>query len=463
MQLNNINRLKKNHIMKLKIFKPAFTICLTFLVAGNMSFAQDVMAKPIAPADSVAAPVISTDVNVAPTVDVVAPVTTTVNVNENDDVQQVITVKSNNVRLKAKLHRLKAEIKNVSVSANVQLKVARKNLSAELKEVAPQINMAFKESDDETYNENIQDDNSLTKNFTKTYPVDGNDQVVLDNRYGNIVVNTWARNEVKVDVQIRVSADNNEAAQKMLDNVSISDSKDGNTVAFKTNINTVKNSWMSLFKGNGGNHQLQIDYIVYMPSKNELVVSNRYGGIVLPNLDGKVTISSAYGNLAAKTLSNESVIQLKYGNADIENVGKCAIELSYGNLRLGSANNLSANLSYSSVKVGKLRETGSINVRYGDGVQIGDLDRNLRSLSINASYSGVDLGLSGDENADFAVTVHYGDFNYGDHNVTITGKNPGDNDKGVHMTRSYKGYIGKSGNSGKTIAINDSYGSVKFD
>ena len=449
--------------MKLKTFKPAIAICLTLLAAGNISFAQDIMARPVAPADSVAAPVISTDVTVAPTVDVVAPVTTTVNVNVNDDVQPVTNVSSTNSGLKAGLHKLKADIKNVSVNANVQLKVAMKNLSADLKEVAPQINMAFKESDDVSYTDDRQDGNALTKSYTKTYPVDGNDQVVLDNRYGSITVNTWARNEVKVDVQIRVNAGNNDAAQKLLDNVNISDSKDGNNVAFKTNINEMKNTWMSILKGTGGNHQLQIDYIVYMPSRNGLVISNRYGGIILPNLDGKVTINSAYGNLAAKTLSNESVIQLKYGNADIEAVGNIAIELSYGNLRLGSANNLSANLSYSSIKVGKLRETGSINVRYGDGVQIGDLDKNLRSLSINASYSGVDLGLSGDENADFAVTVHYGDFNYGDHNVTITGKNPGDNDKGVHMTRSFKGYIGKGGNSGKTIAINTSYGNVKFD
>jgi len=449
--------------MKLKIFKPAVAVCIVFLAAGNTSFAQDIMARPVAPTDSVAAPVISTDVTVAPTVDVVAPVTTTVNVN--DDVQPVTTttLRSDNVRLKTDLHKLKTDIKNVSVNANMQLKVAMKNLSADLKEVAPQINMAFKESDDATYNDNIQDGNSLTKNYTKTYSVDGNDQVVLDNRYGNITVNTWARNEVKVDVQIRVSAADNDAAQKLLDNVNISDSKDGNTVAFKTNINEMKNSWMSILKGTGGNHQLEINYIVYMPSRNELVISNRYGGIVLPNLDGKVTVSSAYGNLAAKTLSNESIIQLKYGNANIEAVGKCSIELSYGSLNLGSANNLSANLSYSGIKVGKLRETGSINVRYGDGVQIGDLDRNMRSLSINASYSGVDLGLSGDENADFAVTVHYGDFNYGDHNVTITGKTPGDNDKGVHMTKSFKGYIGKGGSGGRTIAINDSYGSVKFD
>jgi len=445
--------------MKLRIFKPAIAICIALLAAGNMSFAQDVV-KPIT--DSVAAPVISTDVNVEPTVDIVAPVTTTVSLNDPAQLQLNATVKPI-AGLKAEMHKLTANIKNISTTASIQLKVAMKSLNASVKEVAPQINMAFKESDDADYSADIQDGNSLTKSYSKTYPVDGNDQVVLDNRYGNIVVNTWARNEVKVDVQIRVSANNNEAAQKMLDNVNISDSKDGNTVAFKTNINAVKNTWMSLFKGNGGDHQLQIDYIVYMPSRNELTVSNRYGGITLPNMEGKITINSAYGNLAAKTLSNQATIQLKYGNADIEAVGNAAIELSYGSLKLGLANNISANLSYSGIKIGKLRETGSINTRYGDGVQIGDLARTVHNLSINASYSGVNLGLSGDESADFAVTVHYGDFNYGNHAVTITGKNPGDNDKGVHMTRSYKGFIGKGGDSGRNIAINDSYGSVTFD
>lgn len=443
--------------MKLRIFKPAIAICIALLAAGN-SFAQHVIVKPAV--DLVINPVISTDVTVAPKVSVVAPVATVTRVDAVHPIASNVTVS-----LKTTVHRLRASVKAISVNAHVQIKAAVKSLNANLSEVevAPQINVGFKESGDSDYSDNIQDGNSLTKNYSKTYSVDGNDQVVLDNRYGNIVVNTWARNEVKVDVQIRVSANNNEAAQKMLDNVNISDSKDGNTVAFKTNINAVKNTWMSLFKGNGGDHQLQIDYTVYMPSRNELTVSNRYGGVTLPNMEGKVTINSAYGNLAAKTLSNQATIQLKYGNADIEAVGNAAIELSYGSLKLGLANNISANLSYSGIKIGKLRETGSINTRYGDGVQIGDLARTVHNLSINASYSGVNLGLSGDESADFAVTVHYGDFNYGNHAVTITGKNPGDNDKGVHMTRSYKGFIGKGGDSGRNIAINDSYGSVTFD
>ena len=45
------------------------------------------------------------------------------------------------------------------------------------------------------------------------------------------------------------------------------------------------------------------------------------------------------------------------------------------------------------------------------GLQIGDIDKNMKTLSINSSYAPVKLGsLNGYENADFDVTTHYGRF-----------------------------------------------------
>lgn len=439
--------------MNPKVFKSAIAVCIALLAISSTSFAQDVIVDPVSPAtDSVAAPVTVSS-------DVVAPVVL------QEPLVKVrplaMSVKVNNIRLKAELHKMKVEMKSLSVKANVQMK----NLSADLKEVAPQINVGYKDGDNINYTDNVQDGNELVKNYSKTYQVDDNDKLVIDNRYGQVVVNTWARNEIKVDVQIKASAGSDDEAHKIFDNVSISDSKDGNTVAFRTNINEIKSSWLSIFKGNGnnGNHHIEINYTVYMPAKNELVIDNRYGGIVIPDMDGKVTINSAYGSLAAGTLTNESTIRVKYGNANITSVGTSAIDMGYGNLSLGTATKLAANVSYSGIRIGRIRETCSINIRYGDGVDIKDIDRNMRDLAINASYTNVNIGLSGDENADFAVTVHYGDFDFDDKNVTVTAKNPDDKAKGPHFTHSFKGYLGKGSGSGKNIAVNASYGNVKFD
>jgi len=451
--LNNTTRLKKIKAMKLKAFKPAVAVCIALLTIISTSFAQDTI-KPVAPIAPVASPVISDVVVVAPD-DIQGPLVSVKPL--------AMTVKVNNVRLKAQLHKLKAEIKNLNVSANVQLDADMKDLTADIKDISPQISLAFKDGDDANYSDDSQGDNELVKNYSKTYSVDGNDKLMIDNRYGQVTVNTWARNDIKVDVQIKAGAGNNSDAQSVLDNVSISDSKDGNTVAFKTNINEMKSSWLSIFKGNSGNHHMEINYTVYMPAKNELVIDNRYGGIVIPDMDGKVTINSAYGSFKAGMLPNESTIRVRYGNADIASVGTSAIEVGYGGLNLGSATRLDANVSYSGIRVGKIRESGSINIKYGDGVEIKDIDRNMKDLAINASYTNINIGLNGDENSNFAVTVHYGDFNYNDRNVTVTAKNPDDNAKGPHFTRSYKGYLGKGGGDNKNIAINSSYGNVKFE
>jgi len=439
--LSSIIKLKMIKKMKLRIFKPSIAVVVLLLAAGGAGLAQAIPARPAAPAvDSAVAPVAATDIEVNP-----EPVST-------------------NVTVRVKLHHLKKQLKSLTAVANTQVIAAVNNLSteinAEVADISPQINMAFKDNEDVNVTvstDKNEDDADKVKNYSKTYPADADDILSIENRYGNVTVNTWNRNEFKVDVQIKVSAGSDDAANKILDNVNISDSKNGSFVSFRTNIEDVKKSWYSVFQGSE-TKKMEINYTVYMPAKNELVVDDRFGDIYLPDLDGKVTINSADGNLKARSLTNESTLRVKNGNVNIDNFNNCTIQLSYGDLTIGSVNVLTADVRYSSVKIGKLHTSAAINLRYGGGLHIGDLDRAVKSLDINSSYSDIDIGLNGDENADFAIVTRNGDFNYGNRAFTITAKSPDDG----HSTQSYKGYIGRA-NSGKTIAINSSYGSVKFN
>ena len=444
--MSNTTRIKKIKKMKPKIFNAAIVIVAVCFATSLTSLAQSPV-KPIAPTDSAVAPVPPVDVNVEPVV-----VSTS-------------TLSTINTKLvKIKLHKLSAQLAKLSVQANAQVLAAVKNINidvdADVDDIAPQVNTIISNAGVHTIITTTNDDDDRVKNYSKTYSADANDILSIENKYGNVTVNTWNRNEVKVDVQIKVSAGSDDATQKLLDNVNISDSKNGSLISFRTIIGEVKSSWYSVFQG-GSSKKMEINYIVYMPAKNELVVDNRYGAIYLPDLDGKITINSAYGSLKARSLTNESTLRVKYGNANIDNLNNSAIQLSYGELTIGSVNALIADVSYSPVKIGKLHTSAAINLRYGGGLQIGDLDRDVKNLAISSSYSNVDIGLSGDENADFAIVTRYGDFNYGEHAFTITAKNP-DDEKGFHSTKSYKGYIGRA-NSGKSITINSSYGNVKFN
>lgn len=304
------------------------------------------------------------------------------------------------------------------------------------------------------------------KTYSKTYQADGNDKLQISNMYGKITVNTWNRNEVKVDVQIKAYANDEAEAQKMLDNINITDSKENSVISFRTNINrpggSHGNSWVMLFgPGKSSVRKSEINYTIYMPAKIQLQISNRYGSTILPDLAGKVTIDQAYGALQAKSLTNPAnEIKVRYGSADIENLVSSDVNVSYGSLKLGEAERLNADVSYGSANIGILKTAGTINARYCGGLQISDVDKSVKNLSVNSSYSNVKLGLPENADADFDVTVHFGNFNYGSRSVKMV--NQTDDDKRINPTKTYKGQLGK-GNAGKMITIKSNYGNVKFD
>jgi hypothetical protein len=424
--------------MKIRVYKSTIAALGVCLLAGTMCFAQVQPPQPVQ-----------------------APSPVAMQITSGDGAIVSLSAQADAKTIWSQVREFKSDLKDIAATVNTQVIAALQDagVKAEVAGIIPHVSVKPIYSSGSNNNQ----DNTVFKNYSKVYPADADDKLVIDNCYGKVTVNTWDKNSFKVDVQVKASARSSDQAKDILDDVNISDAKNGSDVAFRTDIDQAKSIWKTIFGGGDwSQHSLEVNYTIYMPAKNELVIRNRYGAVSLPDLYGKVTVDCSYGSLRAGSLTNESAIRVKYGNADIGNLGATSIDLSYGNLSLGAAGKIEANVSYSGVNIGKLRETGAFNMRYGGGLKIEDLDKAVSRLAINSTYSSVNIGLSGDENASFDVTVHYGDFNYHDHTVTITDKSPGDNDRGPHLTKSYKGYLGK-GSADKSISINANYGSVQFD
>jgi len=302
------------------------------------------------------------------------------------------------------------------------------------------------------------------KNYTKTYSLDANDKVRIDNKFGKVLVTTWNRNEVKVDIEIKTYADNDQTAQKMIDAISISDDKSGDAVSFRTNYgNGSSNSLWDLFNNRNDHHKAEVNYTIYMPSKNALDISNRYGNTELPDFDGKVSIESAYGSFEAKSLMHTgNQVRVRYGSANIDAFSSADVSVSYGSLDLGSADKLNCEIRYSSAKIGKIRSQGNINAHYAGTVNIDDLDKSFNSFSFSGNYSNLKVGINNTTNANFDITVRYGSFDYGSAPVEITEKTPSDDSKGWKPTKNFRGHIGK-GSPDRTINVSSSYGGVTFD
>jgi hypothetical protein len=354
---------------------------------------------------------------------------------------------------------LNASFKNFDQKLN--LDNLGSEISANVNAIVKSVNLSV--NDGEEINITSGDIQERIKSYSKSYPVDANDKLVIDNKYGKVTINTWNKNEIKVDIQIKGDASDDDTAQKMIDAVNISDSKDGDVVAFKTNFSNTSGSIWNLFNNMNNHHKVEINYNVYMPSTIALEMKNRYGSVVLPSLSGKVVLDNAYGSLTAKALTNPSnEFNFHYYEVNIEELNGGALNLSYGSLKLGNVGSLEANVNYAPIDIGKLASSGSLNVRYGGGIKINEISKALKNLDINSTYSSVNIGLKGDESFDFDVTVKYNSFNYDDNRVKVTSKTPSDEKRGYRPTKNYKGYVGNS-NSNCKISINSTYQSVKLE
>ncbi|RYE29176.1 MAG: hypothetical protein EOP42_15005 [Sphingobacteriaceae bacterium] len=302
-----------------------------------------------------------------------------------------------------------------------------------------------------------------TKTISKSYAVDKNEKLSINNQYGKITVNTWNKMEFKVEVEVTVGMDDEAETQKLLDGVEIVSSQDEGSVSFKTIIpeRTSNNSFFGFNRSNG-NRTITINYTVFMPVKNALSITNRFGSVILPDLEGPVTLNNSYGSLVTKALDNvANELNLNFGNATIESLNGGNLKFNYGNLKIGTANNLNVVSGFSPVSIDLLKSSGNIKVNYGSGLKIGNIDKNLKNLDINASFTSVSLNLNGSENFNFDVTVKYNRFNHNDDFVKVQDQPENDTRRYI-STKNYKGYVGKAGSDNKVI-IRSNYSGVNFN
>jgi len=302
-----------------------------------------------------------------------------------------------------------------------------------------------------------------TKKITRTYTVNTNDKLSVNNQYGKVSVHTWAKNEIRVEIEIKAYEATESGAENLLESVDIAELREGKLISFKTNFGkTSLNFWSRVKNGQEERRGVQVNYQIYMPSKNPLDISNRYGRTEIDDFSGPVNISSSYGSFKSGRLDNPAnQIKVSYGSATMENFTNGNLSVAYGSLTLNQAAKLSATIKYSKATIAQLSQGGNFNLAYTAGFKIDEVNNNVKNLNINSSYSGVSLGLEEGANFDFDVTVNYAGFNYTNSRVNLVEQfSSSDKPKTWSPSKNYKGQIGKGSDS--RIIIKSNYGGVKF-
>lgn len=328
-----------------------------------------------------------------------------------------------------------------------------------------------------------------SKNISKTFNVNKNATLYINNKYGNVNVTTWNENRIEINVKITVKGDDLSSVERKLKDIDIQFESTPSLVEARTIIEKSKSSWS--WWGGSNNTNYKINYSVRMPITNNADLHNKYGNIyLLDKLEGKSNINCDYGKIQIDQLLNSNnnisldycgsseISYMKSGNLNVDyskltirksNTLKVSADYStikidqatdvtfnsdYGSISAEEVNSITGNSDYASIKIGTLKKSLKINSDYG-GIRIQNIAKGFDNITIDGNYASIKLGTNSDNNFDFNIDLSYASFGYPDNNVELY--------KSIKKTskKYYEGTFGK-GNSNSKITIKSNYGGVSL-
>jgi hypothetical protein len=317
-----------------------------------------------------------------------------------------------------------------------------------------------------------------TRNIRKAWTKSSVTALKVTNKFGEVKINDLGGDSVTVKVLITIENPSGSKAKELMNMIQIDFEKTGGLVSAETRIDDDFKSKQSF----------TIDYLINIPKDRDLDITNRYGNLVVNELEAKGTFNVSYGNLTAGKLKAPSGspvnMVVNYGKADIETINDANMEFKYSKLYAGEIGQLVLDTKYSTVnlqktanltldskydainidEVDKLKSiskytnykigllTGSFDLDTGYGsVRISKVDAKFDKIMIVNSYGGINIGLN-ELNYKLKAECDYCDVNY-----------PADRYKGNKIKdNQHFSLDGNVGTGGGSVSITSRYGGVKL-
>lgn len=326
----------------------------------------------------------------------------------------------------------------------------------------------------------------FTKKYNKTFKVNAESTLEIYNKYGDVHIDNWDKDEVSIHVVITVKNASENKANSTFKKIEINFSEEGNTYKAITELNDAIN-----------NTNFSIDYEVKMPSKINLNLTNKYGNIFVDQVDGHALIVSKYGNLRVNKLTRGNIkpvnqvylgysgggstigeadwlkLVVKYSRINISNAKALMIESKYSKLDIDKARSIVAESKYdkpyrigevanfvvtqggySSYEIGTLTSKFEGDVKYSS-VTIDEVAADFKLIKLQIKYGHADIDIPESASYELKAEVEYGSIDF-----PKTGKV---NKIAGHTESSVFGTVGSSKNPNAKVIIVSKYGNIDLD
>ncbi len=300
----------------------------------------------------------------------------------------------------------------------------------------------------------------------------------IANKFGEVKINDMGGDSVTVKVTIIIDNSSSGRAKELLDMINIKFDKTGGLVSAETVIE----------ENFRGNNSFKIDYLVNIPKDKDLNISNKYGNVVVNELDAKGTFEVSYGSMTAGKMKtpagSPASIAVNYGKADLESVNNAVMDIKYSKLYADEVGNLVLASKYSTVNLHEI--AGLILDSKYDGINIDEIDHlkagskytNYKiglltgNMVLDTGYGSVRISKVGEKFDKILITNSYGGINIGLNELNYKLQADCDYCDLAYPTDRFKGnkirdthhftLEGNVGTGGGSVSITSRYGGVKL-
>jgi hypothetical protein len=171
----------------------------------------------------------------------------------------------------------------------------------------------------------------VTRSFDRTVTVSGTPTLLVEHRMGDLRIRAHARNELRIQATIHVSADSRSNASLLADRIQIDVQESPGTISVTTRYPEMA---IRETQRRGRNRDLSfsVDYDLLVPERLPLSLRNRFGDVAVTGMKAGGSIVNASGRVTAIDGGGRYTIENRFGRVDALSVK--------GGLRVFAANGL---------------------------------------------------------------------------------------------------------------------------
>lgn len=207
---------------------------------------------------------------------------------------------------------------------------------------------------------NARQKEGIAKVLRKVYPAGPSTKMNIRNSFGDISCKLWDKDTISVEVTISVASRSEQEAEKIFSRIEISFSGSEGQIDIITKIAEHLQS----------NDHFSIDYLVWMPPSVMLDLANKFGDVMVDELQAKSVIRVEYGKaLLGKLTHGDNLLEISFGTVSISSAKGAVVSLRFSKMRAEYAGSLKINSKYSDIHAGEVIvfdgvfEGGTVNVK----------------------------------------------------------------------------------------------------